>query len=202
MAKTLVKQTTGAALCVFFGITIILIICQMVINKFDLYNPTTTPIIWSVSNIISAAAFCVIAFTSGRKVMMAVGAGILALMFTFLSVCEILSLMEIEVFEFLGLYRSLAFVLIEMVGAGLLFFGMQSWLPLDITGFSLWLPKLGNALCITGFDSAFELVAQTGDYSQVDTLSNAMNACVVIELLIGMAALTLTIIGMCVKRRR
>lgn len=188
------KRPIGISFCIFFGLLICSYIYQFMINKLGLYNEISTPIIWIIQNLICCAAFCIIFFNSRKLKLVKIGSAILAIVNFVFTINIATHFAGINIFSFLGEYYSVFFNIVELVAAGLIFFGMRMWAPLQIVGFSYFIPSLLSAFYITSLNSANKIYEQSGDFSSIEKILSAMEICDIVCFIISIVSLILTII--------
>lgn len=201
MAKSSYRKTMGTAICAFFGVITFGCLYQLISNKFNLYNPSISPIIWIVYDVICCA---VMAYLATKKDMLPtllgkVGAGILALLFAIFTVNLFLSFSEINIFKIIGQYSGIVVSVIEIGAAALLFFSVKAWLPVKISAFLYWIPGLCSSFYLSKIKEAAELAEKTSDYTVMERIFNASQICDYFALALSVLTIVLTIIWMTKK---
>lgn len=201
MAKSSSQKSIGIAICAFFGVITFGSIFQLITNKFGLYNPFVTPIIWIVYDILCCI---VMAYIANKKNMVSkllgrVGAGILALIFAIFAINLILSFFDINIYNSLGQYFGIVVGSIQIIAAALLFLNLKAWLPIKISATLYWWPGLCSSFFYAKVNDAYKLAEKTSDYSVVERIFNAMEICEYFSLALSILTITLTIVWLTKK---
>lgn len=201
MARSSYRKQIGTVMCAFFGVITFGCVYQLISNKFNLYNPSISPVIWIVSDILCCGFM---AYLTTKKDMLPtllgkVGAGILAFIFALFTVNLFLSFFEIYIFNILGQYSGIVVSIIEVVAAALLFFGIKAWLPVKIFALLYWIPGLCSSFYLAKIKEAAELAEKTSDYTVMVRIFNATEICDYFSLALSVLTIVLTIIWMAKK---
>ncbi len=201
MAKSSFQKSIGTAICAFFGIITFGSIFQLITNKFDLYNPSITPIIWIVYDILCCIVMAYIATKKNMVIELLgrVGAGILALVFAIFTINLLLSFFDINIYNSIGQYFGIAVGIIQIIAAALLFLNIKAWLPVKISATLYWLPGLCSSFFYAKVKDAFELAEKTSDYSVVERIFNATAICEYFSLALSILTIVLTIVWLTKK---
>lgn len=194
MANLNYRKSLGMSLCAFYGIITLASIAQIISNNYGLYNPTFSPLIWVVQDIICCASMCFITFNKAIQPnkIGKLGSGILALFFGLFTINIFLSYAGINMFSFLCHYFNVAVGIIELIAAGLLFYSLRTWLPVKISAFLYWIPTLCSTFYISKLRMASELADKTSDWTLFQEIFEASQTCDNIALAISILTVVIT----------
>lgn len=194
MANLNYRKSLGMTLCSFYGIITLAGIAQIISNNYGLYNPTFSPLIWVVQDIICCASMCFITFNKAIQPnnIGRIGSGIFALFFGLFTINIFLSYAEINMFSFLGHYFNIVVGIIELIAAVLLFYSLKTWVPVKILAFLYWIPTLCSTFYISKLRMASELADKTSDWTLFEEIWEASQTCDNIALALSVITVIVT----------
>lgn len=208
------KRTIGTALIVFFGSFILTFFLTSIYNlsffKLGLYDKlihgySLASIIHSMTffirDILCLFAFLLMAMTIKKSPIATIGAIILSIITLYFTINIPLSYLRIDVFEFLGTSKWLLIGTLEFIAAGMLFFGMKTWIPLQISAFTYWLYGLGSDIIWMVLDKIRIRAIYSDDFSKYNMLLKIENAWTFVGLFISIVTFIFTIIWMVKKSK-
>lgn len=198
MANLNYRKTLGAALCAFYGTLSLAGIYQFISNKYGLYNPVISPLIWILQDIICCGAMYFIAFNKSIKPhkLSRIGAEIIATIFGIFAINIALSFAKINIFSVLGVYFGIILSSIEVISAGLLFYFIKSWLPVRLSAFFYWIPTLFSSVYLSKIKRAAELAEKTQDWTHFEEIWSANQTCEFIMLILSIVTVIVTLVWM------